>query len=171
MASNGCSYDEPIGVMLVHPHRIVLSGLQRIIDDERPRRAVVGVATDAASAALLAQKIKPDVVVLDAGLSSENDGNAVKTLTGADTRVLLMGDLRREEERDAAILRGACGVMQREDTPATLIRAIEKRTRVSCGWIGLPPDAFFSSSRRGTASSLRIFSRRRWGHSPSANRR
>ena len=127
MANHGSTLDGPIGVMLVHPCRIVLSGLQRIIDDERPRLAVVGTATDGASATLLAQKLKPDVVVLDAGLSVANGGNLMETLiTGPDTRVLLLGDPRHKEQREAAILRGACGVMQREDTPGTLVRAIEK---------------------------------------------
>ena len=113
--------------MLVHPHRIVLSGLQRIIDDEQPRLVVVGMATDCASATSLAGRIKPDVVVLDAALSLEDDGHVVQALIdGRDTRVLLMGDPPHGEKSEFAILRGASGVAHWEDTPETLIKAIEK---------------------------------------------
>jgi DNA-binding NarL/FixJ family response regulator len=127
MARNAPRNDRLIGVMLVNPHRMVLSGLQRIIDDNKPRLAVVGTATDCASATLLAERIKPDVVVLDVGLSLENDGHVVQALVDAcGTRVLLIGDRRHGEEHDAAILRGACGLVQQHETPDTLIRAIEK---------------------------------------------
>lgn len=119
--------DKPIRVMLVGPHRIVLDGLRRIIDDEKPRLAVVGTAADCASAALLAENIRPDVVVLAAGFSLENCGRLLQALVnGRDTRVLLMGDAGQGTEHEAAIRRGACGVVQRQDTPDALIKAIEK---------------------------------------------
>ena len=113
--------------MLVHPHRIVLSGLQRIVDDEQPRLVVLGTATDCASATLLAERIKPDVVVLEAGLGLEDSSHAVQALiVGRDTRVLLLGDPPHGANNECAILRGACGVVHWEDAPETLIKAIEK---------------------------------------------
>ena len=119
--------DRPIGLVLVHPHRIVLSGLQRILDDEQPRLVVVGTALDCASATLLAERSKPDVVVLEAGLSLEDDGHVVQALiNGRDTRVLLMGDPPHGENSEFAILRGASGVVRWDDAPETLIKAIEK---------------------------------------------
>ena len=113
--------------MLVEPHRILLAGLRRIIDDEKPCLAVVGTAADCASAPLLAEKIKPDVVVLGSGVSLENNCHLLQALiNGRDTRVLLRGDPRRGNEHEAAILRGACGVVQLQDTPEVLIKAIKK---------------------------------------------
>lgn len=113
--------------MLVEPNRIVLAGLCRIIDDEKPLLTVVGTAADCAGATLLAEKIKPDVMVLGAGLSAESCGRLLQALVnGRETRALVMGDPRRGEEHEAAIRRGACGVVQREDTPDTLIKAIKK---------------------------------------------
>lgn len=113
--------------MLVEPNRIVLAGLCRIIDDEKPLLTVVGTAADCASAMLMAEQLKPDVMVLGAGLSPETCERMLEALVnGRVTRVLLMGDPRHEEEHEAAVRRGACGMVQREDTPDTLIKAIMK---------------------------------------------
>src|SRR5512138_3656955 len=98
--------------MLVEPHGVVLAGLRRILEDEKPGLAVVGTAADCASAPLLAEKIKPDVVVLGSGVSLENNCHLLQALiNGRDTRVLLMGDPRYGNGHEAAILRGACGVV------------------------------------------------------------
>ena len=119
--------DGPIRVMLVEPHGVVLAGLRRILEDEKPGLVVVGTAADCASAALLANKIKPDVVVLGSGVSLEDKYRLVQALiNGRDTRVLLMSDPHHGKEHEAAILRGACGLVQREDTPDILIKAIKK---------------------------------------------
>ena len=119
--------DERIRIILVEPNRIVLAGLCRIIDDEKPRLAVVGTAADCASAALLAEEIKPDVMVLGAGLSLDSCAPLLQArVNGRGTRVLLIGDPRHEKEHEAAIRRGVCGVVQWEDTPDILIRAIRK---------------------------------------------
>src|SRR5262245_39115679 len=66
-----------IRVMLVDAHRIVLSGLQRLIDDERPDLGVVAIATECARAVEIAAAAKPDVVVVDVDLATEKDGGVV----------------------------------------------------------------------------------------------
>jgi two-component system nitrate/nitrite response regulator NarL len=121
-ASNG-----GIGVMLVDSHRLVLSGLQRVIDDEKPCLGVVATATSCADAIALADRAAPDVVVLDAALAGENDAAVVPSLiNGRNTRVLLLGSSVAGLTHEAAILRGACGVVRKEDTSEVLIKAIKK---------------------------------------------
>jgi two-component system nitrate/nitrite response regulator NarL len=115
-----------IRVMLVDAHRIVLSGLQRLIDDERPELGVVATATECAQAVALADTARPDVVVLDVALATEKDGGVVPSLiNGRNTRVLVLSGMR-DGKHELAILRGACGVVHKEDTPESLIKAIKK---------------------------------------------
>jgi YesN/AraC family two-component response regulator len=66
-----------IRIMLVDAYRIVLSGLQRLIDDEKPELGVVATATDRTKAAALAATAKPDVVVVDVELATERDANLI----------------------------------------------------------------------------------------------
>jgi DNA-binding NarL/FixJ family response regulator len=115
-----------IRVMLVDAHRIVLSGLQRLIDDEKPDLGVVATATECAGAVELAAAAKPDVVVLDVDLATEKDGGVVSSLiNGRNTRVLVLSG-SRDGKHELAILRGACGVVHKDDTPELLIKAIKK---------------------------------------------
>ena len=118
--------ERQIRVMLVDAHRIALSGLQRLINDEKPRMAVIATATTCSSALELAATAKPDVIVLDVGLIEDNQASVVPALiNGADVRVLVLGS-GQGEKHDAAILRGACGVVRKDATPEMLIKAIKK---------------------------------------------
>src|SRR4026209_1590613 len=115
-----------IRVMLVDAHRIVLSGLQRLIDDEKPDLGVVATATACAGAVEIAAAAKPDVVVVDVDLATEKDGGLVPGLIhGRHTRVLVLSG-SRDGKHELAILRGACGVVHKDDTPEQLIKAIRK---------------------------------------------
>lgn len=123
MASDG---DSRIRVLLVDAHRIVLSGLQRLIDDERPDLGVVGIATDCASAVEVAAEAEPHVAVVDVALAIEKDAGLVPSLiNGRNTRVLVLSDAL-DGRHEGAILRGACGVVHKNDTPELLIKAIRK---------------------------------------------
>lgn len=115
-----------IRVMLVDAHRLVLSGLQRLINDEKPTMAVVATAQSAERAVALAHEAKPNVIVINAALAAKDDAAIVANLiNGSATRVLVLsgsdGDVH-----EAAIVRGACGVVRTVDTPEVLIKAICK---------------------------------------------
>jgi two-component system, NarL family, nitrate/nitrite response regulator NarL len=112
--------------MLVDAHRMVLCGLQRLIDDERPELEVVATATDVAAAQELAASAKPDVALVDVELATEKDASLVPGLiNGGNTRVLVLSGAR-DGKHELAILRGACGVIHKDDTPDRLIQAIRK---------------------------------------------
>ena len=116
-----------IRVMLVDRHRLVLHGLHRVIDDEQPQLGVVATATSCASAVDAADRFSPHVVVLEGNLASE-DGAAVVPLLiyGRNTRVLLLSASDSDAPHDHAMLRGACGIVRKEDNPEVLIKAIKK---------------------------------------------
>jgi len=115
-----------IRVMLMDAHRIVLSGLQRLIDEQQPELSVVATATECAGAIELAAAARPDVVIVDVDLATEKDGGVVPSLiNGRNTRVLVLSGAR-DGKHELAILRGACGVVHKDDTPELLIKAIKK---------------------------------------------
>jgi len=118
---------KPIRVMLVDDHRSVLWGLEKLIDADRPRMEVVGKATSCATAMELAERTLPDVVVLDLDLGGENACEIIPVLvSGGGTRVLVWTGMRDSKTREQSILRGASGLVQKEEPAETLLRAIDK---------------------------------------------
>ena len=119
--------DRGIRVMLVDSHRLAVCGLQRVIDDEKPDLEVVATATTCSEAILVAEQAQPDVLVLDADLAGQNEAAVVpKLVNGRSTRVLLLGGGAADLTHELAILRGACGVVRKDESAATLIKAIRK---------------------------------------------
>jgi two-component system, NarL family, nitrate/nitrite response regulator NarL len=118
---------KPIRVMLVDDHRSVLWGLEKLIDADRPRMEVVGKATSCAAAMELASRTSPDVVVLDLDLGGENACEIIPVLVnGGGTRVLVWTGMRDSRAREQSILRGASGLVQKEEPAETLLRAIDR---------------------------------------------
>ena len=116
-----------IRVMLVDRHHIVLWGLQQLIDAKKPAMEVVGTAVDCASAIALAEKTLPDVVVVDAELlRGEGVADIPTLINGHSARVLLFSGVDDNLLHETAILRGACGIVRKEETPDVLLKAIAK---------------------------------------------
>ncbi|HZS67228.1 MAG TPA: response regulator transcription factor [Burkholderiales bacterium] len=117
----------PIRVMLVDDHRSVLWGLEKIIEADGPHMEVVGKATSCTAAVELAERTSPDVVVLDLDLGGQNACEIIPRLVnGGGTRVLVWTGMRDSRAREQSILRGASGLVQKEEPAETLLRAIDK---------------------------------------------
>ncbi|MGH8668714.1 MAG: response regulator transcription factor [Burkholderiales bacterium] len=120
MAAHAC-----IRVLLVDRHSIVLWGLQKLIE-RVPEMEVVATAADCASAIALAGKTVPDVVVLDSHLLRDESPADIPTLLNRQARVLIYSDARDSKVHEAAVLRGACGVVHKDEPLDTLLKAIAK---------------------------------------------
>ena len=145
--------DPGIRVMLVDAHWLVLSGLQRLIDDKKPHISVVATATSCAAALEQAELAAPDVVLIDAALAAQNDAAVVPSLiNGRDMKVLVLGAAGARLTEELAVLKGACGIVRKEETPDVLIKAIRK---VHEGELWLDRSTtgrlFVELSRRGSA--------------------
>jgi two-component system, NarL family, nitrate/nitrite response regulator NarL len=118
---------DSIRVMLVDDHRSVLWGLEKLINGEWPRMSVVAQATNAAAAIEGAGACNPDVIVLDLDLGGEDGCDIIPPLLeGRDARVLVLTGIRDGQMREKSILRGACGVVHKQEPAETLLKAIEK---------------------------------------------
>lgn len=113
--------------MLVDDHRSVLSGLEQLIEGEKPRMHVVAKATSCASALTLAAETQPDMILLDLDLGGEDGSRIIPALIeGTAARILVLTGLRDATLREAAVLRGASGVVRKEEPAETLLKAIER---------------------------------------------
>lgn len=101
-------------------------GLARLVQTAHPRLELAGVAASVAeSLLLLDRQAPPDVVVLD--LDGE-DGTGSLALLHAQSRarVLVLSGSCDAALHDSAVLAGACGVVQKRESPSILLKAIEK---------------------------------------------
>ena len=117
-----------IRVLLVDRHSVVLWGVQKLIESEKQApMEVVGAATECASALEMAARTLPDVVVLDSALLREDSpGDIPAFVNGHSARVLIFSGTRDSKLDERAILRGACGVVHKDEPPHVLLKAIAK---------------------------------------------
>ena len=116
-----------IRVMLVDDHRTVLWGLEKLIESEAPKMKVIAKATSCAAALEAAKRAAPDVVVLDLDLAGESASDIIPELiNGRGTRVLILTGVKDSKLREESVLRGACGIVRKDESAETLVRAIEK---------------------------------------------
>jgi len=126
--------EAPIRVMLVD-HCSILWGLEKLIQSDHPRMEVVGKATSCAAALELARETAPDVVVIDPALGEENASDIIPQLVnGRGTRVVVWTGTPDCSAREDSILRGASGLVLKQESAETLLKAIQK---VHCGELWL----------------------------------
>ncbi|MBC7454126.1 MAG: response regulator transcription factor [Massilia sp.] len=116
-----------IRVLLVEDHQTMLWGLQKLIDGERPRMAVVGMARTCADAQLKAAQLAPDVILLDLDL----DGVAMvdflpALLANGLSRALVLTAERNTGILDLAVRRGVRGILHKEVPAEQVLKAIER---------------------------------------------
>lgn len=118
---------KPIRVLLVDDHQTVLWGLEKLIESEEPKMQLAGKASTRVEALTAAHQLQPDVILLDLDLHGESSLEFLPDLLqqGA-ARVLILTGLRGEEHRMHAMMRGARGVVQKEEPAETILQAIER---------------------------------------------
>jgi DNA-binding NarL/FixJ family response regulator len=85
------SSNKPIRILLADDHRIVRSGLRRLLEQERSL-AVVGEADDGRTAIDLAKKLSPDVILMDISMNDMNGVEATRRIsaTNPKSKVLIL---------------------------------------------------------------------------------
>ena len=116
---------ETIRVVLVDDHTLVREGL-RLLLRTAPDIAVIGEADNGAGALAIAQRLAPDVVVLDLDMPGTDGAQALHELQEAlpAVRVLIL-TMHAEQERLLPLLEGgASGYLTKEAATRDLIEAI-----------------------------------------------
>ncbi|MDO5052647.1 MAG: response regulator transcription factor [Pseudoclavibacter sp.] len=116
---------EPIRIMLVDDHRLVLAGLRMILETE-PGLELVAEASDGAQAVELAGRLAPDVVCMDVQMPVMDGIEATRRILAGRgaARVLMLTTFRDEQAVAASLRAGASGFVLKNSPPETLIEAI-----------------------------------------------
>ncbi len=116
-----------ITCLIADDHEVVREGL-RLSLSRAPHIRVVGEATDGASAVALAERRRPNVVIMDIRMPGQDGLEAAKEITEKlpETNVLLFTAYDERSLLTRGLEAGAKGYLLKESPNQTLVRAIEK---------------------------------------------
>ena len=127
MTSIQPSEPKPIRVMIVDDHKSIVWGLQRLIESSEPRMEVVAMATSCAEMLNTVAAANPDIILLDLDLNGESAVDVMLDLPRlSSAQVLVLTGVRDPMVHQAAIMRGARGVVGKDESADVLLLAIER---------------------------------------------
>jgi DNA-binding NarL/FixJ family response regulator len=125
--TNGGEGGREITCLIVDDHEVVREGL-RLSLSRAPHIRVIGEASDGASAVALAERRRPDVVIMDVRMPGMDGLQATKEISERvpDVAVLIFTAYSERSLLGRGLESGAKGYILKEAPHATLLRAIEK---------------------------------------------
>jgi DNA-binding NarL/FixJ family response regulator len=129
---------EPVRVLVVDDHPVVRQGLRTFLDLQDDI-TVVGEAADGAGCVEAAQRLRPDVVLLDLRMPGSDGVEALRGLRelGNPARVLVITSFQEPAAVLPAVRAGAAGYVYKDVDPPALAAAIRA---VHAGHVLLHPD-------------------------------
>ena len=114
-----------IKILVADDHQIVRMGLSAIIAAEDDMR-LVGEASDGSEAVALAQKLSPDVVLMDLMMPQKNGAVAAAEILSANPgiRILVLTTFGESDEVRRAMDAGATGALIKDTPRGELVAAI-----------------------------------------------
>jgi DNA-binding NarL/FixJ family response regulator len=121
---------EPLRVLIADDHRLFAEALQAILATDE-RIEVVGQASDGSEAVKLAQKLDPDVVLMDVSMPVLDGFEATREIrsAGEGVRVLMLTGSNSRADVDASREAGASGYVTKDRIASELVAAIVEVTR------------------------------------------
>ena len=111
-------------VILSEGEALVRAGLRALLEEDGTV-TVVGEAATGEEALDLAGQLKPDVVLLDAGLPGLDSVETTRRLLAdSGVPVMLLANSEADEHTFAALRAGASGVLLKDTEPSELVRAV-----------------------------------------------
>jgi DNA-binding NarL/FixJ family response regulator len=111
-------------VILSEGEALVRAGLRALLEEDGTI-AVVGEAATGEEALDLAGQLKPDVVLLDAGLPGLDSVETTRRLLAdSGVPVMLLATSEADDHTFAALRAGASGVLLKDTEPSELVRAV-----------------------------------------------
>jgi two-component system response regulator DevR len=113
-------------ILLVDDHEVVRMGLRALLE-RYPHLQVVGEAGNAEEALIEAERLRPDVVVMDVRLPGRSGVEACRDIRARlpDTRVIMLTSYAEDQAVFQAIAAGACGYVLKQIGSEALVQAIE----------------------------------------------
>ena len=116
----------PVRVLIADDHQVVREGLRMILSEERETIEVVGEAADGLEVVRQAERLRPDVVLMDLlmpGMDGVAATQRIRSVEGAPHVLILTTYADDERVRDA-IRAGATGYLLKDVLRAQLVQAI-----------------------------------------------
>jgi DNA-binding NarL/FixJ family response regulator len=118
---------QTIRVMIVENHQLILWGLNKLINEQRPFMEVAGIACNTADAISRAAHATPDVVLLKFELARlVGMGELFALLDRTGGRTLILVDDLTVEALQISVRTGAHGLLTRKSRAEEVVKAIEK---------------------------------------------
>jgi DNA-binding NarL/FixJ family response regulator len=117
---------EEIRVLIVDDHEIIRQGIRSVLDT-RKNLVVCGEAVNGREAIAMAEELKPDVVIMDIGMSELNGLEATRQITKSvpTAQVVILTMHESEHLMHEVLLAGAIGYVLKSDAGSVLVDAIE----------------------------------------------
>jgi DNA-binding NarL/FixJ family response regulator len=117
-------------ILLVDDHAVVRLGLMTLLNDQ-PDMEVVGEASTAGEAVKAAEKLRPDVILMDIRLPGEGGIEATRQVTSRipESKVVMLTSFADDELILRAIRAGAVGYVLKQVGNEELLRAIRAAAR------------------------------------------
>lgn len=124
----GMSDDSRIRIVIADDQELVRAGFTMVINSQ-PDMQVVGQASNGDEAIRLAERLMPDVVLMDVRMPGMDGITATEHITRMDNggrpiRVIILTTFDLDEYVMAAIHAGASGFLLKDTEPETLLRSI-----------------------------------------------
>ena len=125
--------------LIVDDHEMVRAGLRAIIESTG-RMQVVGEAADGEEAIRLAQRLDPDVILMDIDMPRLDGIEATRRISALDlgTGILILTRHDHEEYLEPIMSAGAMGFIRKSRGPEDLIRAVDL---IAAGRTTMPREA------------------------------
>jgi DNA-binding NarL/FixJ family response regulator len=116
---------KPIRVLIVDDHEIVREGLQTLLAEEEDYE-IVGTAGEGEAAVAMAEKVNPDVILMDLLMPGMDGIEATRRILSQNpsARVLVLTTFADDQRVRDAIRAGATGYLLKDILKADLLRAL-----------------------------------------------
>ncbi len=122
--------EQPIRVLLVDDHAVVRKGLRALLDREAGIE-IAGEAEDGEQAVRTAERLRPDVILMDLEMPRSGGIDATRRITESqpDSRIVVLTSHASEEDVFPALKAGALGYLLKHSAPEEVLQAIRQAYR------------------------------------------
>lgn len=118
---------EPIRVVLIDEQGLFRAGVKSLMNSH-PGIVVIGETGTGRDAVALVEQEQPDIILLDINLDGESSLDIIPDLAKASetARIVILTGEQDEELQRRAVHLGAVGLVSKNKSPETLIKAVER---------------------------------------------
>ena len=137
-----------ITAVLADDHAAIRAGVRMILETADPPISVLGEAGTAEAAVQLADRTRPDVVLLDVRMPGDSGLAVIERLRGSGAAVLMLTSFALDDYIVAALSAGASGFLVKTAEPSEIVEAVR---RVAAGDAALSPEVLRAVIDRAVA--------------------